>query len=187
MSRHPLPPIAVALLGLQAGPGDREAYLGDVAEEYARRRARGGSEAEQWLTGEVLSGAVAWARYRLPRSRTVGALTGVVLAFVATAAAFALLNLEPVLEAVRALPAGTRVPVAVAANLLAVGAGGAVAGALETRGPGLVLVLAGTFAWAWAAASGPAAYAVAWGVTSAASAAAGYACVRWTRGRRATG
>ena len=185
MRHDPLPPMTSWLLGLQAGEADREAYVGDVAEEYARRARRGRREAAWWLLEQVVGGGLAWMRYRLPRSSAGRNACAGVLALASTSACLWVLNLSWPLELLRTLPPGARVPAAVGANLLSVACAGIVLAASRPGHGGLLPVMLGTFAWCAAATAGQLVPGFAWALTAATAVAVGHGSVRWTQRRMA--
>jgi len=68
------PPLSEKLLALLLPPGDREAILGDLAEEHrARARRDGKGAADRWYRWEVLRAALPALRSRLPRPIAAGA------------------------------------------------------------------------------------------------------------------
>lgn len=184
MNRVSLNRVAAAILGWQAGRVHREAYVGDVAEEYARRSARDPAAARRWLLRQLVSGTGAWAVHRLFRPDRVRSFGVLASAAAAIAGWMWVFNGDAVVGAVRSAPVDLRVPLAVAANWVAVVSGGVVLGRFSGGPPAAGALAAGVGAWAigatWVTTGAPLP-AVAWGLSTVAVLAAGYAAGRWSR------
>ena len=142
--RRPLPRLVEVLVSLQVPRGSREAFLGDLEEEFARRQGREGAGGTGWLWRQALWSIPHWAAYRSARSDALKNVLSVFGGLAATALFFTLLNSDVVLEWVRSLPTSSRYPVARGLNLFAMATGGLVTGHLAlTHRPELLVCMAG--------------------------------------------
>lgn len=112
------------MIGWLTPPEHREVYLGDVAEEWARRRACGVA-ADRWLISELWSGLGVWVRYRGRRSDIVEDLVVCGVAFSAALVVLEVANRPPVLDSVRSMGGVGRSVVLWGVNLGALTLGGA--------------------------------------------------------------
>lgn len=101
-----VPRVVEFLLSSFVPPGDREAYLGDVAELYTERRRRGSTTAAvSWLVQELAASGGRWcagASRRAARETSHGLLRAVLGMGIAWGL-LAVANSPPALEALRGL------------------------------------------------------------------------------------
>jgi len=135
--------LAVWLLALQVPPVHREAFLGDVWEEFnARCRGTSDASARRWLAREVLAGFWTWGRFRATRGRLATDLLWATAAYASAWVCIELFNHPVVIDLVRSTPLHLRSDIAVMLNAAALAvAGVTLAVIVRERGRRALMIL----------------------------------------------
>lgn len=136
------------LLGLAVPAEHRETYLGDVAEEYTRRRAHGVGPAT-WLMRELCFAVPLWIQHRWDRTDLGRDVFAACCAFLSALLVLEALNRPFVLEALAEWGPGPRGVLALAINLAALSLSGVVAARVAAPEGRRAMLLLLTLAWAY--------------------------------------